>query len=173
MYAPGSDGSPAALSWEEVDNCYRVRLPAGEPPLVFGHTVYGVMKHGDEGPFLLHYHPKTLLRDPFASDARIGSHSRMEIVPQGKPGSTRFLVLVEGKPLADAEVFLLAPGMDKMEMVRTDSQGTTPDCKAIGRYGVVARWLIPTPGTWEGKTYREIRHYATLVVDIRNPEAGD
>lgn len=159
-------GKDSVLKTETVGNALQANLAGDGLKVLFGHTDYGVVQKGESKPFRLHYHPKAIIGDAFAKDATIGKEAPIEIVPVRDEKRVKFLVLADGKPLADAEVFVRKPNAEANETVKTDAKGFTPAFTEAGRYGVVARLLIVKQGEHNGKKYDEIRHYATLVVDV-------
>lgn len=160
------NGKDSAVKTETSGNELSTSLLGDGLKTLFGHTDYGVVQKGDAKPFHLHYHPKTIIGDVFAKEATIGKEALIEIVAVREGKNVKFLVLTEGKPLADAEVFVRKPNSDKNETVKTDAKGFTTAFSDAGRYGVVARLLVSKQGEQNGKKYEEIRHYATLVVDV-------
>lgn len=157
-------GKDTPLELKKGDGCYTATLPGSGPRVVFGTTEFGVSQKGDAKAFLLVYHPKALVGDVPAKAAAVGA--RLEVVPAGEPGKPRFRVVADGKPAAEAEVTVMVPGSMK-QMVKTDKDGLTPAFAAAGRYGVFARWTEAKPGEHAGKKYEEVRHYATLVADVK------
>ena len=116
------------------------------------------------------YYPKTVFGG--LADEPVGGPLAVEIVTAGGPGKTRFRVLHNGKPAADAEVSVTLPAAktgEKAEKkaVKTDKDGLTPAFEAAGRYGLNARVTEAKAGEAAGKKYEETRHYATLVIDVK------
>lgn len=162
-----SAGQDQPLKLEQVENYLASAIPGTGTRVIYGHTDYGVVQKGDNPPFRLHYHPKTILGDIFSKDVTLGLGATLEIVPVREGAGVKFLVLSGGQPLTEAEVFLRRPGSEKMEILKTDSTGHTPAYTDSGRYGVVARKIESTAGEHAGKKYQEVRHYATLVADVQ------
>jgi hypothetical protein len=115
-------------------------------------------------PFLLRYHAQVLLKDVLNASP-IGAKADFEVVPIGKAGSVRFQALARGKAVPAAEFTILTP---KGESVKStaDADGRSSEQKETGRYGVWAKMVEKTAGKTEGKDYAEIRHYASVVVDV-------
>ena len=80
-------------------------------------------------------------------------------------GKTQFRLLSKNKPVADGVGGLLLPD-GKKARVKTDKDGYTPAYEMAGRYGVFLRMTETKSGEHGGKKYEEIRHYATLVMDV-------
>jgi hypothetical protein len=165
LFLRGADGRDVPLALEQADNAYVVKLKGTGPRVVHGQTAYGVVQKPGTKKFLLHYHPKAVLGDPFAAAATLGKDRPVEVVPVREAGRLRFRVLAEGRPLAGAEVFLRKPGAEALETLTSDDQGLTPALDGPGRYLVVARRVDAKSGEHAGQAYEEVRHYATLVID--------
>jgi uncharacterized GH25 family protein len=161
-----SKGKDTVLETKQVENYLAAATPGDGTRVVFGHTDYGVVQKGEAPAFHLHYFPKTILGDAFAADASVGKATPFEIIPVRDGGKVKFQVMAEGKPLADAEVFLRKPGTEKNEILKTDANGYTPASVETGRYAVVARNTEMKSGELNGKKFAEVRYYATLVADI-------
>jgi uncharacterized GH25 family protein len=141
-------------------------LPGSGPRIVFGSVNYGVMQKGEGRPFLLAYHPKAVIGPVAADKLVIGERSLpAELVPVAAGSELRFRFLAAGKAVADAEVTVLTPD-GKSAKVKTDAAGHTPGFGAAGRYGAWAKHVVAAGGELGGKKYDEVRHYATLVVDV-------
>jgi len=163
-------GSEGALELVRDGDARLVRLPKHMTGAVHGTLTHGVMKHGPK-PFLVVYHPKACFGNPFGSAGRIGKAAPAELVPAGHPGAARFQLLAAGEPVADATVTMLLPDGD-VEEVKTDAEGHTPTFKQVGRYGAWARHIVAVSGEHDGEAYVEVRHYPTIVMDVRGRHHG-
>ena len=157
-----ADGRDISLELRRKESRFSVELPADRPGVVHGFADLGIMQRGE--PHLLHYHPKTVLGDPFRESALIGDVPA-EMVPVGRPGSAAIKALASGEPLAGAEVTVLFPD-GSSGMFETDAGGMTPRFDQLGRFGAWFGRPLRRPGERDGKAYGEIRHYATLVFEI-------
>ena len=160
-----ADGKTAPVAHSKSANTLTATLPA-DARLVYGTCAYGVMKKGDAKPYLLAYHPKEILAGCDETAATRGTAAPAEIVPVGTSGKTAFLVLAAGKPVTDAEITVLLPDGTK-EKAKTDASGKTKPFAATGRYGAWAKVNEIKSGESDGQKYDEIRHYATVVVDVK------
>jgi uncharacterized GH25 family protein len=158
-------GKDAALSHTTGKDVLDVPLPGSGPRVVFGSVGYGVLARGDDKPYLLTYHPKAVVGGAGEKAATLGEKSPAELVPVAAGGQLRFKFLAAGKPVADAEVNVLKPDGSKAK-VKTDKDGLTGAVDGAGRYGAWARVAAAKAGEFGGKKYEEVRHYATLVVDV-------
>ncbi len=164
LVARDLDGHESPLALEKLDHSFAVQFPAETTRLVHGSCVFGVMQRGDSKPFLLEYHPKTIVGDPFGPKTTLGEDAPVEIVPLGEPGALKFQVLVAGKPAAGAEVNVISPDGSTTKAA-TDKDGQTTAFSQRGRYGAWCRSVEAKSGESSGKPYTEIRRYATLVTD--------
>lgn len=159
-------GKDVVLALEKVaDDGAETKIPGSGPGVVHGISDLGVMQRGNTKPFLLIYHPKTIFGDAFDPHASLGDRTPVEIVPVGKPEAVSFRLLAQGKPVANAEVNLILPDGERAK-VTTNAEGQTNTFSAPGRYGVWARHVEAKSGESGGKSYDEVRHYATLVIDV-------
>ncbi|MEQ1945981.1 MAG: DUF4198 domain-containing protein [Bryobacteraceae bacterium] len=161
----GSNGKDVPLVLAKSGSVYAVPISGSGLRVIHGVKDSGITLDADKKPYLLVYHPKTILGDAFDAKATIDGSVPLELVPQGKPGAMAFLVFARGKPLADAEVTVILPD-GKMKPVKTDKSGRTEVFAMTGRYGAWVRFFETTPGEREGKKYGEVHHYATLVADV-------
>lgn len=142
-------------------------LKATLPPntkIAHGTIVYGLASRGDK-PALLVYHPKVLI-GVSGKEAMIGPKAALEVIPFIANGKTKFQLLAEGKPVADAEGSALLPDGTK-EKLKTDKEGFTAEFAVNGRVAIWLRHTIAKAGDHDGKKYEEAKHYATLVADVK------
>jgi uncharacterized GH25 family protein len=139
-------------------------LPAAAK-LAYGSVTYGLMTRGDK-PALLVYHPKAVLGGAGEKEATVGAKAALEVVPVAADGKTKFRLLTAGKPVADAEGSVLLPD-GKKEKLKTDKDGYTAAFAGSGRFAVWLRHTEAKAGEHAGQKYDEVKHYATLVVDVK------
>src|SRR5262249_37745011 len=117
----------------------------------------------------------TYLREPLISGRHV-SPAALEVQHVPNSGNfPSFKVFWKGKPLANAEVVALVPGTEKAREGKTDKYGEIKfsdqewlqDWKP-GLYGIRARHVEAKEGELDGKKYKEIRYYATLVMRIND-----
>lgn len=158
-------GQDTALSIAPGEKVYTLDLPGKGDRIVHGIADLGISAAGpSKKPYLLVYHPKTLVGSLFGEKATLGADQPVDLVPIGVPGKVSLLMLVRGKAHANSDVTVILPD-NTQKVVKTDAQGLTPVFEQTGRYGAWARFWEPGTGTRDGKPYEEIRHYATLVFD--------
>jgi hypothetical protein len=132
---------------------------------------YGIVDKGAQ-PFLLQYYAQHIHGDPNQGFSQSGGSPRAPLAIQVKPTSTGFTgtVVWNGKPLANAEVFVHFPEGDTIER-RTDEHGKIDVAtKTKGHFALRTRQVeAGQSGQRAGKKYAEVRHYATLTLAL----AGD
>jgi hypothetical protein len=167
LHARAADGSAVEGKRTEAKDHYLFTVQ-GKPPVEVGGTcVYGVLaKKGD--PYLLVYHPKTILGDISKSPA-IGKGWDKLPVEIIRVEGDRFGVLVHGKAApADLEVSAIVPGKDDNATYKTDGKGqfVVADLPKSGVLALRVRHIEAKKGEHDGKTYQEVRHYATLTLNL-------
>jgi uncharacterized GH25 family protein len=170
LFAVGADGRTIPLKATEGKDAYRVAA-LGKGPAVYGGVCrYGVVQKGKAEPFLLVYCAKALvgatLRESPEQFWKATGRLPLEIVPIEGKGMAR--VLYEGKPVADAEVVVMAPGKAESVERKTGADGTfkLDRPEANGLYAIRARHVLPEAGKEGGKSYKEMRYYATLTFPV-------
>lgn len=138
---------------------------AADTKVAFGSVTYGLMSKGDK-PSLLMYHPKAVLFGASEKEATIGTKAALEVVPVTADGKTKFRLFAAGKPVAESEGSVLLPD-GKKEKVKTDKDGYTAAFAGSGRFAMWLRHTEVKAGEHDGKKYAEVKHYATLVADVK------
>ncbi|HVK14766.1 MAG TPA: DUF4198 domain-containing protein [Gemmataceae bacterium] len=162
LYFRGADGKDVAVPVTTDKHHLDAKVPG--PGLLYGTTDYGVLQKGDAKPFALKYHSKAVVGPAGAST--VGDAVPIEIVPVVEASQVKFRVLAKKAGVADVEVSVILPG-DKKEKVKTDKDGYTKAFAGAGRYGAWARHVETSAGEAGGKKFDEVRHYATVVVDVK------
>ncbi len=137
---------------------------AGKGPVgVIGRCVYGVVDRGKE-PFLLTYYARTAVggNEGLSEKLPDEAHQPLQIVLlAGKPARAR--VLWQGKPLAGAEVVFAG---EEPVTTKTDDRGEVEVATKEAPLAIRARHVEQKKGTYRGKNYSSVRHYATLVARL-------
>jgi uncharacterized GH25 family protein len=176
VYARGVDGKTVALKLADGKQMFNVAAPNAEAHEIGVVLPYGVTQRGDEPAFLLNYYAKGFTgvnRDKpdekFVQNilGKPWDKLPLEIVPQMDNGAAA-KVFWQGKPAADVEVTLYVPGQDKPSELKTDKDGLfkPEQPKASGVYGIRARYVEKKAGEYDGKKYKEVRHYATMTFPV-------
>jgi hypothetical protein len=162
LFLRDDQGRDTLLTLVRGQHSFTVALGASQRGVVRGMADLGVNDRGSK-PHLLLYYPKTIVGDAFAPQARLGDAVPIEIVPSGAPGAVRLQLIARGNTHSGQITVILPDG--SQQMADTDDEGWTEVFSQRGRYGAWARFWETTPGERGGKSYAEIRHYATLVFD--------
>lgn len=136
-----------------------------ETSLIKGSLDYGVMDRG--GIYLLTYHAKAT-RTIKSCIETIGLP--LEVLAQAKDGALVVTVLLQGKPVAGAELVVNLPTVKKQAEATTnaDGQATFP-LEAGGWVGIRAKAEEARSGTLGDKAYEVVRHYSTLTFPYLAP----
>jgi uncharacterized GH25 family protein len=174
VFYRGADGKVEAVKkyTEGKADAYLADLPGKGPRAVGAICKYGVVQRGASEPYLLNYYAKTYVGYA-GNKGQPGDTAHfhkgwdrlpLDIVPDAERPAVQ--VLWQGKPLADADVVLLIPGVEKPVERKTDKDGLAAIVmpKGAGLYGVRVRHIEPKEGEHDGKKYKEVRHYATFVM---------
>lgn len=143
---------------KKSDHFYLGKLNPGQPAFAQAH--FTVRKLHEDKParapiFYCRYQPE---------GAGAGTPAMtMDIVPTGKPGEAR--VYFRGKPLANVDVGLEAPGLKEKGALKTDAEGfvRVEDVSKPGAYQLtIARYSEDLPGFYNGVPFGITSHSASL-----------
>jgi hypothetical protein len=175
LYLRQGDDKESLWAWNKEKEAYKVALPRIRPQTLAAVCNCGVIPKEKDTPYLLMYYAKA----HFAAaqegversfPSKPWSRLPLEIVQAEGKGLRVFQLLWQGKPLADAEVVFLPPGKDKLEKRKTGRDGVfDAGTFAAGVYGFRAKHTEAKEGLHDGKQYREIHHYTTIVVELPDP----
>jgi hypothetical protein len=121
---------------------------------------WGVVDRGGEGPFLLEYYAKGAAD---AAGAAADLKQPLEILARVDGGQVVATLHHEGKGVGGAPFHIHLPSGRTMDRT-ADTAGTVRfDPEGGGEYGLRARFTEDRAGQLDGKSYGEVRHYATLT----------
>jgi hypothetical protein len=159
------------LSWTKGEDTYLVTLPVPTPAVVDGVCDLGVMKRNNAS-FRLLYTARVQFGPSRPEDAELADLLRLRLTsrPNGPPiVQVRF----RGRPAPGAVVKAFPESGEPVEL-KADAEGRLEYAGiAEGRVGLLAKWVEKAPGQEEGKTFDEVRYYATLTVAPGSPSASD
>ncbi|MDR3633087.1 MAG: DUF3386 family protein [Isosphaeraceae bacterium] len=144
----------------------RATLPASGSVAVVGLCEYGVLARPNQTPFLLRYYPKAVAGAPDALN-RLTPRQEipLEIVARIEGDRLKLTALRQGKPLPDAVFHTVDADLTSGE-VKAGADGTAVwQPPAYGRYSIYVRDTLKQSGTHDGKSYEEIREFATLALE--------
>jgi hypothetical protein len=173
FFAQSRDGRALEAKKTDMGDTLKLTLPDAKCAVIRGACRYGVVKRGNSASFLLVYYPKAILDQmprrgeaPARSD-ETSDLTPLEIIPvRDKAGL--FQVSWRQQPVYALEVTVQRQSEDKSTTRQLDIDGVfalEEGGKApAGTYGMRVAYVDSKPGEHEGKAYKEVRHYATLVV---------
>jgi hypothetical protein len=171
LWIRDADGKTTEGKWAEGKHAYTITLPDGQPRLIGGVCHYGVFQRGKEEPMLLNYYAKTVAGDLFRDsgpgavlDTLFNDWKQFPLDCVPARGALRFVW--HGKPLADTEVTMIDPKGEAIKH-KTDDEGLLKAApKGPGLWGVRVGVTEKKAGTLDGKEYKAVRSYLTLVVRV-------
>jgi hypothetical protein len=181
LFVRDADGQTKAVKAAIKKDEFTAAMPGAGLFEVGGVCRYGVVQRGKSEPFLLHYYAKTFIlpdKKPTAAVAlleKAWDKLPLEIVPVSSlTDRPTVRVLWQGKALAGAEIVLLVPGREKNVEGKTDKDGLfpLPAPTAAGLYGIRVLHKEAKEGKFNGKKFKEVRHYATLTLRSLDSSKG-
>jgi hypothetical protein len=167
VFACTADGKSTTVKFTQVKDALVPELPGG---CAVAARVKFVSERA-KPPYLVAYHAKTWTGDgksAFEMMKAAGGKLDFDISLDGF-ATGKLVATWKGKPIANAEVVLIVPGVDKNPTATTDDKGAFDLVKFTkpGLYGIRVKHVVKQAGELDGKKYEEERHYATLVFDTR------
>jgi hypothetical protein len=172
VFVRGPDDKTASVKSTQDKDALVIDL-AGKGPREIGAVCkYGVLKRGEGDPFLLNYYAKTFVGygDRPADEAKklftsAWDKLALDLVIETK--GNRVQVLWQGKPLPDAEAVVIMPGKEDAK-TKSDKEGyiSLDPPAQNGLHGLRVLHTENKAGEHDGKAYKQIKHYATLVIDV-------
>jgi len=163
------EGKTAEIPLKQEKHHLEGALGSDKLQILFGSFIYAVMQKGTDKPYLLMYHPQALVRGCTPALPNAAVKAPIQIIPQRTAAGLRFQAIVDGNPKADVEITVILPaGSEDGKRVKTvtDKDGFTQAFKQKGDFGAWAKHVETKSGEFDGKKYEEIRHYASLTVEI-------
>ncbi len=146
---------------KEADSL-RAFLPSGAAVSVAGQCEYGVLTRKDKS-FLLEYYPKAVAGDAKSLEGmRPLDKLPLEIVATFANDSVTLTVLQDGKPVPEAEFTTVDDSLSNEKAKAGKDGRATWKPPAAGYYCVYTSVTIPQAGVRGGKSFGEIRRFATL-----------
>lgn len=150
--------------------------------MIHGTLVYGLAGN-DNKRHLVVYHPKCVFA-PYKAEGqltagqafksirtttRLGESAKFELVPIIGPELLLFQALASDKPV-QVKGTVLEPDGEKLELATDPKVGVAPTTERIpnkpGRHAAHFEYTEAKAGKYNGDSYQEVRHYATLVIDL-------
>jgi len=165
------DGKAAPTKAAKADNVLDVALTGTGPRIVGATCQYGVLQRGESPAFLLNYYARTIIGQNLKAkpvvrvDDKPMAELPLDIVISSDGESAT--IMWQGKPVADADVAFIIPGVEKSEAVKSNKDGVVKleKAKGNGLYAIRAKYTEARAGKLGDKEYKEVRHYCTFVFD--------
>lgn len=131
---------------------------------VVGACEYGVLARPQQTPFLLRYYPKAIagIADELNRMTR-RDEIPLEIMATIDGDRIRLVVLRQGKPVPAAVLTTVDSDLTGSELTAGADGSATWKPPAPGRYSIYTRDVTKQSGESAGKSYAEIREFATLA----------
>jgi uncharacterized GH25 family protein len=163
--------SPQTLSVEDIKEKDKrwlsAKIPAGNARGVECYEKFGVYSYG-KTDVLLHYYARCLdLTSHEALHELAGAkHMALDIIPHDHGKNLDLKVVWKGKPAAGRTIFVRGPkGFRKN--IKTDESGRTSfEIEGAGSYSFRTSIEIDKEGKDGEDTYQQIRHHATLIMQL-------
>jgi hypothetical protein len=152
------------LEVRQATDRLRAPVPASGSVVVVGSCEYGVVARPNETPFLLRYYPKAIAGRPDElSRMTPRAEIPFEIMATAEGDRVRFVVLRKGKPMPGAVLHTVDTDLTGSELTAGGDGSVTWKPPARGMYCVYTRDDTKGPGVAAGKSYEEIREFATIA----------
>ncbi|MEY4829701.1 MAG: hypothetical protein RLZZ562_1497 [Planctomycetota bacterium] len=168
--AAGVDRPLAAPPADVEQESFSVALPGSGTRVLHGTVDLGVHERKAGPAHRLVYHVKSVVGDPLEESARRSTSAPVEFVAEVGHHCYHLRLLVDGAPAARRPMHLLLPDGSDLE-IETDANGRTPPLMP-GRIGAWARDWKSESGEAGGRTFTQVRRYATFVADLPDPHAS-
>jgi hypothetical protein len=168
LWMRDGSGKESRMTWTKAEEGFLLEVPGMDLRTVGGTCTYGVTRLADSKPFLLHYYPKMIIGDTDKGDlSKPWDLLTFEIVPRLSGNDFQLRLLFKGKVVPNPEFFLIGPGTDQPVPLKAKKGDILKvGLSGKGTYAIRATMIEEQAGNYDGKKYEEIRHHATLVMDI-------
>ncbi len=157
-----SPGQWRALPMRRLDDRLRAHLPTTGPLVVAGKLDYGALDRPGSPTFLLRHYSKAVAGTADELNSMAPLSAPIELLAKFGADRVVLTVVQGGRPLADTRVDIVDADLVGEEL-KTDAKGQatfTPTASSL--YCIYVGHTIPTGGEYAGKTYSEIKQFATL-----------
>lgn len=143
----------------------RATLPGSGSLSVVGACEYGVLARPNQTPFLLRHYPKAVAGAPADLNAlRPRPEIPLEIVVHFDADRVRLTAMRQGKLLPNAVFHTIDADLNGGEVKAGPDGAAVWKPPAPGHYSIYVSDTLKQPGTHDGKSYEEIREFATLAL---------
>lgn len=151
------------LPMRKLADRLRGHVPVTGSLMVVGQLDYGVLNRPLQPTFLLRHYSQAVAGQPAEVNKLATRGARLEVAAQFAADEIALTALLAGKPLPDATFSIVDTNLSEEEL-KADAAGRAVFKPAApGVYSIYIKHVDPTPGEYEGKSYKEIREFATLA----------
>jgi hypothetical protein len=142
----------------------KAALPSGGSVAVIGACEYGVLARPKQTPFLLRHYPKAVAGRPEELN-RMAARSEIPLEVQAtfEGAAIRLAALRQGQPVPRAVFHAVDANLTESVINAGDDGQATWSPPGPGRYAVYTEATTQQTGSAGGKTYEEVREFATLA----------
>jgi uncharacterized GH25 family protein len=169
LFVREASGNEELVEWTKGESSFALEVLGKGTRTIGGTCIYGVetmdhRMHKHVDPYLLIYHPKTVFGH--INGQKPWNRLPLEIMAEVIDGQATLKVLFRGKPVPNAEMIIIATGRDKVFLKPNEKGESVFEVKQSGVYGFRTRHIEPKEGVHFDKKYKEVRHYASLVLRL-------
>ena len=170
LWVQNRPGEFTPLTVTKAEDRLRAGLPDQPATSISGFCEYGVLTRNV--PFLLRYYPKAVTGDlALINRFKPRAQSQFEIVPTFSTDQVTLRALHRGKAVKNIAFTTINDDLMNEE-IKADGTGRAVwKPQQPGHYCVYARMTLDEPGEVGGKSYTEIREFATLAFAWPIPQA--
>lgn len=163
FFVQSTPGEFRPLPMQKLSDRLRGHLPTSGTLMVAGQLDYGVLTRPGERPFLLRHYSKAVAGQPEEANRLQPKGTQLEIVPRFEADRVVLSALLGGKPMSNAIFYTVDTNLGGDELPGDAAGQATFKPDAPGVWSIYIKRVDPTGGEHKGKSYQEIREFATLA----------
>jgi hypothetical protein len=150
------------LPMRRLSDRLRAHVPVAGTLMVAGRLDYGVLNRPGSPPFLLRHYSKAVAGQPDEANRLAPKATPLEIVAAFEKDQVVLTLLWDGKPLPKTAIHTVDADLAGDELQTGDDGRAAFRPDHPGTFCVYASHVNPTPGEHAGRSYEEVREFATL-----------
>jgi hypothetical protein len=164
LWVQSSPGQFEPLRVHALTDRLRATVPASGTLAVVGACEYGVLARPSETPFLLRYFPKAIAgKADELNRMRPRPEIPFEVMATIEGERLRLVALKDGKPVPGAEFHAVDADLTEAKFAAGPDGSAAWTPSAPGQYSVYTRDSVKQTGEAGGKSFEEVRSFATLA----------
>jgi len=161
LQTPGE--APRPLTMRRMSDRLRGHVPVSGSVQVNGKLDYGALDRPGAPTFLLRHYSKAVAGPAAELNQFKPTGTPIELLASFQHDQVVLTALLDGQPLANTRIDTVDADLAGEELT-TDAAGkATFKPSGPGVYCIYVGHTLPTPGEHQGKSYKEIRQFATLT----------